>query len=56
MKQEYIRPEVWVTELELQSMLAISIGGTLQIRNNRGQELSIGRESGRGWGDLWVEE
>ena len=55
MKQEYIRPEVSITELELESMLAISSGGTIKVSNNRGWELSNERDSGRGWGDLWRE-
>lgn len=55
MRQKYIKPEAMVTELELEAMLAISIGGNIKVSNNRGTELSVGRESERGWGDLWVE-
>ena len=58
MKKEYIKPEMWVEEILLEGMLAISgphIGNPDNPFDGEGD--APGRQDRRGtWGNLWSEE
>ena len=52
MKKEYMKPATELVEVELESMLAISSGGNLNVSNSDDfEELSNNRRGG--WGNLW---
>ena len=52
MKKEYMKPATELVEVELESMLAISSGGNLNVSNSdEFEELSNNRRGG--WGNLW---
>ena len=54
MRKPYIRPEIFVIEIALTTMTAISMG----IHENKGDHPGdFARERQRGtWGDLWSEK
>lgn len=59
MKKEYIKPEMEIVVLELITMLAISDGGGLDVKDEEinpdtGSELSNNRRGQ--WGNLWAED
>ena len=59
-KKEYIKPEIEVVELEIESLMLtgsqdeIIFGDGYVNTEDEGTQLSIGRGTRRGkWGDLW---
>ena len=49
MKREYISPTVEVIQIEMEFMIAASVG-TLELSNN---DVSMSNDRRGSWGDLW---